>query len=72
MSDPNVIEVLASMRSTARERESAREEQARSNRARFPFAAEWLDAVNAHFPGSRILYAKNFVTGDSIGRRPQL
>ena len=48
---------------------NAKEQTAKRNRERFPFAAEMLDALKAGGIDARIVYAENFATGETIGER---
>lgn len=43
-------------------------ETARANRARFPLAAEWLDALKAGGITATVVYAEN-AAGETIGKR---
>ena len=47
---------------------NAKEQVAKRNRERFPFAAEMLDALKAGGIDARIVYAEN-ATGETIGKR---
>jgi len=62
-------EQLAAMRETARLKKAERDRQAAENRRRFPFASEFLDSLREHFPGARLLFARN-ADGETIGKEP--
>jgi hypothetical protein len=57
----DVMDMLASDR-------AVRDVERERNRARFPFAAEMLDVLNAAGFDARITYAEN-AQGESIGKR---
>lgn len=49
---------------------NAKEQAAKRNRERFPFAAEMLDALKVGGISARIVYAEN-ADGESVGKRDQ-
>lgn len=49
---------------------NAKEQAAKRNRERFPFAAEMLDALKAGGIDARIVYAEN-MKGESVGKRDE-
>ena len=51
-------------------REQIVEEQRKKNRAEFPDIAKMMDEINAQFPGSKLIWAKDLATGKEIGKKP--
>ena len=47
-----------------------RDQAKADNRARFPFAAEWLDALEAGGVPATVVYAEN-VQGERVGKRDE-
>lgn len=57
------------MKDTADIRDQIREEQKQKNREQMPAVAKLMDEVNARFPGSKLIWAKDLTTGKEIGKK---
>jgi len=57
------------MKDIADIKDQLREEQRKKNREEMPEIAKLMDEINAKYPGSKLIWAKDFVTGKEIGKR---
>jgi predicted amino acid dehydrogenase len=57
------------MKDIADLKQQLREEQRKKNREEMPEIAKLMDEINAKYPGSKLIWAKDFVTGKEIGKR---
>jgi hypothetical protein len=57
------------MNDEAQIREQINEEKRRKNREEFPDLAKLMDEVNAKYPGSKLIWAKDLATGKEIGKK---
>lgn len=48
-----------------------REDAARRNRELMPNVAAMVDEWREHFPGLKVIYAKDLETGHSVGKKPE-
>jgi hypothetical protein len=46
-------------------------EQRRKNREAMPEVAKLMDEINAKYPGSRLIWAKDLATGKEIGKKSE-
>lgn len=46
-------------------------EQRKKNREAMPEVAKLMDEINARFPGSKLIWAKDLVTGKEIGKKSE-
>jgi hypothetical protein len=46
-------------------------EQRRKNREAMPEIAKLMDEVNAKYPGSKLIWAKDLATGKEIGKKSE-
>jgi len=44
-------------------------EQRKKNREAMPEVAKLMDKINARFPGSKLIWAKDLATGKEIGKK---
>lgn len=51
-------------------RERLQKEKRQKNREDFPEIAKMMDEINARFPGSKLIWAKDLATGKEIGKKP--
>lgn len=58
------------MKDVADLKDTLREEQRRKNREEMPEIAKLMDKINAAFPGSKLIWAKDLLTGKEIGKKP--
>ena len=52
-------------------RQQAREEQRRKNREQMPNLAALVDEIREKFPGAKLLWGKDLVTGIEIGKKEE-
>jgi hypothetical protein len=57
------------MKDVADIKDQIREEQKKKNREQMPEIAKLMDQVNARFPGSKLIWAKDLTTGKEIGKK---
>lgn len=58
------------MKDIADIKDQIREEQKQKNREEMPEIAKLMDQINSKFPGSKLVWAKDFTTGKEIGKKP--
>lgn len=58
------------MKDIADIKDQLREEQRRKNREEMPEVAKLMDEINEKFPGSKLIWAKDLLTGKEIGKKP--
>jgi hypothetical protein len=59
------------MKDTADIRDQIREEQKQKNREQMPEIAKLMDQINAKYPGSKLIWAKDLTTGKEIGKKTE-
>ena len=59
------------MKDVADIKDQIREEQKKKNREQMPEIAKLMDQVNARFPGSKLIWAKDLTTGKEIGKKTE-
>lgn len=59
------------MKDEADIREQMIEEQRKKNREAMPEVAKLMDEINAKFPGSKLIWAKDLATGKEIGKKSE-
>jgi len=59
------------MKDVADIKDQIREEQKRKNREQMPEIAKLMDQINARFPGSKLIWAKDLTTGKEIGKKSE-
>jgi hypothetical protein len=59
------------MKDVADIKDQIREEQKRKNREEMPEVAKLMDQINARFPGSKLIWAKDLTTGKEIGKKSE-
>jgi hypothetical protein len=47
------------------------EEQRKKNREEMPEVAKLMDEINAKYPGSKLIWAKDLATGKEIGKKSE-
>jgi hypothetical protein len=57
------------MKDVADIKDQIRDEQKKKNREQMPEIAKLMDQVNARFPGSKLIWAKDLTTGKEIGKK---
>lgn len=57
------------MKDIADIKDQLREEQRRKNREEMPEVAKLMDEINEKFPGSKLIWAKDLLTGKEIGKK---
>jgi len=57
------------MKDIADLKDQLREEQRKKNREEMPEIAKLMDEINAKYPGSKLIWAKDLSTGKEIGKR---
>ena len=57
------------MKDIADIKDQLREEQRKKNREEMPVIAELMDKINAKYPGSKLIWAKDYTTGKEIGKK---
>jgi len=57
------------MKDIADLKDQLREEQRKKNREEMPEIAKLMDQINAKYPGSKLIWAKDYATGKEIGKR---
>jgi len=59
------------MKDVADIKDQIREEQKKKNREQMPEVAKLMDQINARFPGSKLIWAKDLTTGKEIGKKTE-
>lgn len=57
------------MNDEAQIREQINQEKRLKNREEFPEIAKLMDEINAKYPGSKLIWAKDLATGKEIGKK---
>jgi len=57
------------MKDIADIKDQLREERRKKNREEMPVIAKVMDEINARFPGSKLIWAKDYTTGKEIGKK---
>ena len=57
------------MKDVADIKDQIREEQKKKNRDDMPEVAKLMDRINAKYPNSKLIWAKDFTTGKEIGKK---
>jgi hypothetical protein len=57
------------MKDIADIKDQMREEQRKKNREEMPVIAKLMDEINAKYPGSKLIWAKDYTTGKEIGKK---
>ena len=57
------------MKDIAGIKDQIREEQKKKNREDMPEVAKLMDQINAKYPNSKLIWAKDLTTGKEIGKR---
>lgn len=60
------------MKDEADIKEQLLEEQRKKNREAMPEVAKLMDEINARFPGSKLVWAKDLATGKEMGKQTDL
>lgn len=53
-------------------RNRMREEERRKNREKMPNLAAVVDEIRAKFPGAKLIWGKDLVTGHEVGKQEQI
>ena len=57
------------MKDIADVKDQIKEQQRQQNREQMPEIAKLMDQINARFPGSKLIWAKDLTTGKEIGKK---
>lgn len=59
------------MKDIADIKDQIKEQQRQKNREEMPAVAKLMDEINARFPGSKLIWAKDLTTGKEIGKKSE-
>lgn len=59
------------MKDIADVKDQIKEQQRQKNREEMPEIAKLMDQINAKYPGSKLIWAKDLTTGKEIGKKTE-
>jgi len=59
------------MKDIADVKDQIKEQQRQQNREQMPEIAKLMDQINAKYPGSKLIWAKDLTTGKEIGKKTE-
>ena len=59
------------MKDIADVKDQIKEQQRQKNREEMPAVAKLMDEINARYPGSKLIWAKDLTTGKEIGKKTE-